>query len=364
MSEILAGWSGRAAQLYQGKTGRKRRIMLGLLSVLALLIIVVSFGLGQYAVSPLNVIRILGTRLIEWTAGLFGRDLVLSRSWEAAAETVVINIRLPRIILGVLVGAGLSVAGSTFQAIFRNPMVSPDVLGASSGAAFGAALAILLGWSSAGISSLAFTFGMLSIALVLGVVSRLRSNRLLGLILTGIMVSSLFSSALSLLKLVADPQNDLPAITYWLMGSLAGARLTDARFAAPLIIVAVFVIWLLRWQLNLLTLPDDEARSLGVNPSAARLVLIVAATLITAVCVAVSGMISWVGLVIPHFARLLLGSDHRLVVPGSLIIGAAFLPLVDNFARLLATSEIPLGILTAFIGAPFYIYLIWRGSRR
>ena len=194
--------------------------------------------------------------------------------------------------------------------------------------------------------------------------SRVKYNQTLGLVLAGMMISSLFTAAVSFLKLVADPNNTLPVITYWLMGSLASIRPKDLAFAAPGIIGGIIPIYLLRWKINVLTLGEEEARCIGVNTSAVRLAVVLCATLITSAAVSVSGLIGWVGLVIPHFARMLVGSDYRKMLPASLLLGASFLLVVDNFARLLATSEIPIGILTAFVGAPFFLWLILREGNK
>jgi iron complex transport system permease protein len=243
-------------------------------------------------------------------------------------------------------------------------MVSPDVLGASSGASFGAALAILAGFASTGITLISFVFGLLSIILVLFIASFVKANKLLSLVLTGIVVSSLFSAGLSLIKYTADPTNQLPAITYWLMGSLNSARMKSLVFAAAPILLGIVVILLLRWQLNLLALGEEAASTMGVRTRLIRTIMVVAATLITATCVSVSGVIGWIGLVVPHISRMMVGSDNRVSLPASALIGASFLLFVDNIARRATTAGIPLGILTAFIGAPFFVFLILREGRK
>ncbi len=328
---------------------------MGLFLLLALLlgIFFLSAALGKYPLSLRDILSLVWARLT-------GAEIQLPR----AATLAFWNIRMPRILLGLVVGAGLSLSGASFQAIFRNPLVSPDVLGASSGAGFGAALAILLGLGAFMISAFAFAFGMLSIVLVMLVARRARVERILGLILTGIIVSALFSALLSFLKYAADTQNQLPAITYWLMGSLNGTYQESYSIALLLISLGSATIILLAWPLNLLSMGDDAARSLGLEVPRLRLILLLAATLNTAAAVAVSGMIAWVGLVIPHFARLILGAEHRRMLPATALLGASFMLLVDDLSRLLAESEIPLGILTAFVGAPFFLYLICREGRR
>ena len=336
-----------------------KRALLGLgLALLGLFLL--SFSLGRYGVPPVTVVKILFTRLAE----LFLGKGALSRSWTEQMETVVINIRLPRILMACLVGCSLSAAGAAFQGVFHNPMASPDILGASSGAAFGAALAILLGASSRWITVSAFCFGLVTVGLVMLVARRAPGARLINLILAGIMLSSLFNAGTSYIKLVADPSNQLPQITYWLMGSLSGTRLSDVLLAFFPMAVGLLPLFLLRWQLNLLSLGESEARSLGVNTHRVRLVLLLSATLITAASVSFSGMIGWVGLVVPHLCRKLLGSDHRYLMPGSFLCGAAFLLLVDDVSRNLLAVEIPIGILTALIGAPFFLYLITRKEEK
>ena len=248
--------------------------------------------------------------------------------------------------------------------MFRNPMVSPDLLGASTGACFGAALAILLGASYAVITAGSFLFGLAAVGLtyLVGRLSRMRSN--LAMVLAGVMVGSLFSAGTSFIKLVADTNEQLPAITYWLMGALTAVRLDDLHFAMLPILLGLIPLFFLRWRLNLLTISEAEARSMGVNTKLLRLAVIVCATLATAASVSISGMIGWVGLVIPHICRLLVGQNTRFLLPCSLLLGASFLMLVDDLARCLTTSEIPLGILTALVGAPLFLYLIVKGGAR
>ena len=265
--------------------------------------------------------------------------------------------------MGTLIGAGLSCAGAAYQGIFQNPMVSPSVLGSSAGAGFGAALGLYFAQAESVVTILAFLFGIGAVLLVCVIGGQVKHNQVLGLVLAGMMVGSLFSSAVSFLKLVADTSNTLPAITYWLMGSLSGIRQTDMLFAAPLIIAGIIPIFLLRWKLNVLTLGEEEAHCIGVNTKRVRWSVILCATLITAAAVSVSGLIGWVGLVIPHLARMLVGNDYRKMLPASLLLGGSYMLIVDNVARLITTSEMPIGILTAFIGAPFFLYLIIREGK-
>lgn len=329
------------------------RVRLAAMVVLFAVCFFGSFMLGRYPIEPWTLIRVLASRVIPVTP-----------DWPSQVETVLFNVRLPRVLMAALIGAGLAAAGAAYQGIFKNPMVSPDVLGASSGAGFGAALGLFLSFSYQGVSFLAFVLGLSAVGAVCLISSRVKYNQTLGLVLAGMMISSLFTAAVSFLKLVADPNNTLPVITYWLMGSLASIRPKDLAFAAPWIIGGIIPIYLLRWKINVLTLGEEEARCIGVNTSAVRLAVVLCATLITSAAVSVSGLIGWVGLVIPHFARMLVGSDYRKMLPASLLLGASFLLVVDNFARLLATSEIPIGILTAFVGAPFFLWLILREGNK
>ena len=339
----------------QGR-GRRTAVLLGAGSVL-LALFFVSLTLGRYPVPLFDVIRILRHRFLM----LFGISTPVT--WTTYMENAVVNVRLPRIVMAMLVGCSLSAAGATFQGVFRNPMASPDILGASNGAAFGAALAILLGLPTHVITVFAFVGSILTVALVFAIARFAPGLRVVNLILAGIMVGSLFSAGTSYLKLVADPSNQLPAITYWLLGSLSGTRLSAIPTALIPMTVGLVPLLLLRWRLNLLTLGDSEAKALGVNTDLLRTVLILCATLVTAAAIAVSGVIGWVGLVIPHLSRKLIGSDHRGLLPCSMLIGSAFLLLVDDVSRNLLAVEIPLGILTAVIGAPFFIYLLLRKEK-
>lgn len=318
-----------------------------------LALFLLSFVVGRYGVPLGQVVRILLSGVLP-----------LEQTWTDNMAIAVLNVRLPRILLACLVGCGLSAAGTGYQTVFQNPMAAPDILGASSGACFGAALAILTGQSAVMITVFAFLASLLSVALVYLVGNHTRGNRVVNLLLAGIMVGSLFSACTSYIKLVADPTNQLPQITYWLMGSLSGTRMGTAKFAAVCMAVGLVPLLLLRWRINLLTLSPDEARAMGVHTDRLRLAVILSSTVLTAAAVSVSGMIGWVGLVIPHLSRRIVGSDCRRLMPMSCLFGAAFLLLVDNMARCLTATEIPIGILTAFVGAPFFIYLMVRGGDR
>lgn len=339
----------------------KKRVRVGCLGLFAVFFIVfsLSFLVGRYPVNPLIALKILLSKFLSFISfGAFSLS-----GWTSAEEAVVVNIRFPRIASASLIGAALSVSGASYQGIFRNPMVSPDLLGASTGAGFGAALAILFGGGYFAITLSSFSFGLVAVFLALIVAGKSRIDSTLSLVLAGVMISSLFSSGTSLIKLMADTQEQLPAITYWLMGSLSSVKMKDLAFAFFPITIGLIPILLLRWRINLLTLNDDEARSMGIEVGKLRLIVILSATLVTAGSVAISGMIGWVGLVIPHFSRLIYGDDYSITLPSSALLGATFLLLVDDLARIVSSAEIPLGILTSFVGAPVFLFLIVRGGR-
>ncbi len=324
------------------------------LMVLIIAFVVVFFGsfmLGQYAIMPDELIRIICSRFMD-----------IPQTWPDAAENVVFQIRLPRVCAAALIGASLSVAGVSYQGMFQNPMVSPGVLGASSGAGCGAAIAIVLGLSYYSISFMAFVFGLGAVFIAYGISRASRINPMLAMILAGMLISSLFGSITSFIKLIADTDSQLPAITYWLMGSLVSIEPRDVEFAIIPILIGMIPLVLLRWRINLLTVGEEEALSMGIDTSRLRFLVIVCATLLTSISVAISGVIGWIGLVIPHFCRMIYGYDYRRLIPTNMLFGATFLMVVDNVARLATTAEIPIGILTSFIGAPVFVYLILTGG--
>ena len=339
-------------ELSPEQTAARRRATLAGFFLLLVAAILLSFTLGRYPVPMKELLGILWHKF----AGLFGVETEVF--WTEQMNSAVWNIRLPRVLLSVLVGASLAAAGASYQGVFQNPMASPDVLGASAGAGFGAALAILMGLSNLSITLCAFAMSLVTVALVFWVSRHAKGDRVLGLVLAGIMVSSLFSSGTSFIKLVADPTNKLPQITYWLMGSLSGAQWKNVFLAIIPMTLGLVPLLLLRWRINVITMGDDEARAMGVNAHKIRIAVILCSTLVTASAVAVSGMIGWVGLVIPHMMRRVVGSDYRYLMPGSILGGGVFLLVVDNVSRNAFTSGIPIGILTAFIGAPFFLWLI------
>ena len=328
---------------------RSRVVVLGLVTVV---VAIVSLGIGRYYIGPMGIVKVL-------LQGISGRYYGMDKN----AMAVVLHIRLPRIAASMLLGAGLAISGQTFQMVFRNPLVSPDVLGTSSAASFGASLALLLGLSALMVSITAFIAGIAALILIYTIASKTRREQTLSLILVGMVVSSLFSASTSFVKLIADPNNVLPAITYFLMGSLSGVGSGDLALVGFPVLVSIVVLLVLSWKINLLSLSEDEARSIGVNTRLVRAVAIVCATVITASSVAVAGNIGWVGLIIPHISRMLVSNDARYSFPSSVFFGASFLTVVDCVSRAASTIEIPIGILTAFIGAPFFLYLLFREVR-
>lgn len=316
-------------------------------------VVLVAFASGKYPVTPLELLRTLGA----W-AGL--ADPVSDH-----ASTVVWNIRLPRIAAGIMVGAVLSAAGAAYQAMFRNPLVSPDILGVSAGAGLGAAAAIFIGLPTVFVQGLAFAGGLVAVSIVYAVSGLVRRHDpVLVLVLAGVTVGALLGAGISLLKILADPYSELPAITFWLLGGLNAVMGNDLLAVLPAILLGLAPLALLRWRINLLSLSDQEALALGVNVTRLRLILIAAATLGTAAAVSLSGIIGWIGLVVPHMARLMVGPEFSRLLPASLILGAGFLVATDTLARTLAPIELPLGILTAAIGAPFFLFLLASSGRR
>ncbi|MBO4835427.1 MAG: iron ABC transporter permease [Lachnospiraceae bacterium] len=317
--------------------------------------VLVSVVLGRYSLSLGEFFKVVWSKL-PFTN--------VTQTWPPSAENVLFQIRLPRIACAILIGAALSLAGICYQGMFRNPMVSPDILGASTGAGFGAALAILLGAGYFVISATSFVFGLGAVLLAY-VVSRFsKTNETVAMILAGMIISALFSAGTSYIKLVADTQDQLPAITYWLMGSLSSIKPKDLLFILIPIAVGMIPLFILRWRLNLLTVEEETSKSLGINITVLRAIVIVCATLLTSASVSVSGMIGWVGLVIPHFCRIIFGYDYRRLIPATALFGATFLLVVDDIARLATTGEIPLGILTSFVGCPLFLYLLLTGGGR
>src|SRR5436309_4724057 len=327
-----------------------RRFLPGLLIALGVLALglLVAFTVGRYPVTLAELIEVLVSRLMGRAAAV-----------PPAVENVVLLVRGPRVVAAALVGAALAVAGTAFQGLFRNPLVSPDILGASSGAALGAVLGIYFSLGVIGIEGLAFVGGLVAVAAVYVIGSLLQSrDPVLVLVLTGVVVGALLGAGVGLVKYLADPYNQRPAMTFWLLGSLAATTLADLAPLAGPVALGTAVIVALRWRMNVMSLPEEEARALGVATGPLRIAIVGAATLVTSASVATSGVIGWVGLVVPHLARALVGPDFPRLLPTAALLGGGYVLLIDTLARTMAPVEIPLGILTAIIGTPFFIWLL------
>jgi iron complex transport system permease protein len=310
--------------------------------------LVVAFTIGRYPVSLAELLDVLWSRAL-------GR----APSAPAAVENVVLLVRGPRVMAALLVGSALAVAGTAFQGLFRNPLVSPDILGASSGAALGAVIGIFFSLGVLGIELLAFAGGLAAVAAVYVIGSMLRSrDPILVLVLAGVVIGSLLGAGVGLVKYLADPYNQLPAMTFWLLGSLAATSVSDLLPLLGPIAIGTVVLVALRWRMNVMSLPEEEARALGVSTGPLRIAIVAAATLVTSASVATAGIIGWIGLVVPHLARALVGPDFPKLLPASALLGGGFLLFIDTLARTAAPVEIPLGILTAVIGTPFFIWLL------
>jgi iron complex transport system permease protein len=320
------------------------------LTVILLAIMLLSFTIGRYSVPFNDLLRYLFTG--EYT--------------DDNLPLLIMQIRLPRILMAVIVGGALAIAGTAYQGLFRNPMVSPDILGVSSGAGFGAALAITCSASLPLIQLSAFAAGLtaVSISLLCSKLMALRHDRILTLVLSGMVISALFSALIALLKYIADSESKLPEITFWLMGNLSSVSMKEVSVVAPVIIVSLIPLFLNSWKMNVLSFGDDEAKSMGVNIHSLRLVIICSASLLTASVVAVTGIIGWVGLIIPHLARFIVGPEHKRLLPAAFLTGASFLLLVDDLARSISALEIPLGVITSLIGAPVFLFALTNRKKQ
>lgn len=327
----------------------KSKMIKLLLIMLPIIFGLISIGVGRYEVDFIVQLKILASQVFP-----------IEQTWSAMEESVVMNIRLPRILLAMLIGGGLSIAGAAFQGMFANPLVSPDILGVSAGAGFGASIGILLFGTGFTMQMFSLVVGMAAIGFTFLVGGVKRDMPIYMLVLAGVVTSALFQALISLVKFLADPEEKLPSITYWLMGSLGTASYSDLLIGGPLILIGAAILYVLRWRLNILSLSDEEAKSLGISVTKMKWLVILGATLITSASVAIAGIIGWVGLIIPHIARMIVGSNNQYVLPASLSIGATYLLIIDNLARSLTSAEIPLSILTAIVGAPFFAYLLRR----
>jgi iron complex transport system permease protein len=326
-------------------------------TLIALMVLVagfaVAFLMGRFPVSAADIVSVLGSKLTGTASGV-----------PPAVEAVILQVRGPRVLAAFLVGAALAIAGTAFQGLFRNPLVSPDILGASSGAALGAVLGIYFSLGVLAIQVFAFVGGLVAVVAVYLIGSAIRTrDPVLVLVLAGVVIGALLGAGVGLVKYLADPYNQLPAMTFWLLGSLAAANVSDlAPLLGPVLIGGVVLI-LLRHRMNVMSLPEEEARALGVPTGPLRVAIVAAATLVTSASVATAGIIGWVGLVVPHLARSLVGPDFARLVPVAAMLGGGFLLFIDTLARTMAQIEVPLGILTAVVGTPFFIWLLASVSK-
>jgi iron complex transport system permease protein len=330
----------------EAKTRRRYFLLLTGMFIIMVCALFFSFFIGYYPLTPVEVVKAFAVRFG------YGGDVI------PQAVTIFWKIRLPRILSAVLIGASLSVAGSVYQGMFRNPLVSPEILGVSSGASLGAAIAIYIGLPNLLIQASAFAGGISAVALSYLISRKSAHSQILSLVLTGSMVMALCNAGVTMIKYIADPNNVLQQLTFWLMGSLTKTNMTSLGWSAGPMIAGLLIIFVLRWRINLLTLDDEEAKSLGVNIGRTRLIFIVSSTLLSAAAVCLGGLIGWVGLMMPHMGRALVGPDYKRLVPACAILGASFLMLMDDVARTLLSLELPLGVVTSVIGAPFFVYLI------
>ena len=321
---------------------RKYRVCMITGCIATLFLALIALCLGQYTIALQDVIKVLTLQKVDL----------------ANAETVIFNIRIPRILVSLIVGSGLAAAGASFQALFSNPLATPDTLGCANGASFGAALGILLGLNALGIQISALIFGILALVFVFVFTRYRHANQIMMIILGGMVVSSLFSALVSLIKYVADPNDVLPVITFWLMGSFSNSTVRSLYTGVPMIVLGMVVLYLMRYRMNALSLKEEEAASLGINVRQNRMIVIVASSLITASVVSMCGVVGWVGLLIPHISRMLFGNNHTKVIPGCIVFGALFMLIIDTIARCMYQAEIPVSILTAIIGAPVFLLLL------
>lgn len=326
---------------------KNHRTVLFWLLVILVGLTVLAIGLGRYFISPADVVKIL-----------FSKIAPVAQTWEAQAEGVIFTLRLPRILAALLVGMALSLSGAAYQGVFKNPLVAPDMLGVSAGACVGASAAILLHLGQLGVQAVAFLGGILAVLLATAIPRFIKNQSMMTLVLAGVIVSGVMNSVLGLLKYLADPDTELAEITHWQLGSLSSSVWRDILYVGPPILIAAVILLVIRWRINILSLGENEAKSLGTDVRRSRSVIIICATILTASAVCISGTIGWVGLVIPHFGRMLVGPDNRKLIPVSAALGAIFLLLIDTTARNITSAELPLSILTGLVGAPFYFYLL------
>lgn len=355
-------------RLFQKEYSRnKNRSRVAFTVIIGLLILafIVSFGIGRYDISPGEVISSVWSGIkhgVWWLLDHIGIHNTEPEFMTGAHDTVIWLVRMPRIAAAILVGAALSVSGATYQGLFRNPMVSPDILGASAGASVGACFMMLMNQNAIMISLGAFVMGIFAVALsyFLSKAIGRGTNMILLLVLCGMTVNTLFQAFVSIIKYLADTESQLPEMTYWLMGSIAKVSYKDLAFFLIPFLIGIIPIIALKWRLNVLSFGEDEAKAMGVNVSSVRVICIICATLLTAAVVSVAGTIGWVGLMIPHLVRFLTGPNNKVLIPMSLFTGALFMLVIDDFCRALLAYEIPLGVLTSLLGAPFFIFILFK----
>lgn len=325
------------------------KISFGVIIVFGIFCIFLCLGIGRYTFDIASVL-----------SSIF--DIASGNEIDRKLEIVIFNIRLPRVILALLVGASLAISGAAFQSLFSNPLATPDILGVSSGASFGAVLAILLSLNVFLLQIVAMLFGLIALGITYRISSFKDRNSIIMIILGGIVVGAIFSALVSLVKYTADSEEVLPVITFWLLGSLSSAKFDSILVSLPFMFIGICIIYIYRWRLNIITLNEDEARSLGVNLKQMRLIVMISATAVTASSVAMCGQVGWIGLLVPHICRMLFGSNNIYVIPSSIVIGAIFMLLIDTAARSISNAEIPISILTALIGAPLFIFLLRKSK--
>ena len=334
--------------------GKKSRRVLSILLIILVIATFISVCLGRYPIS------------FEEMVGMF-KDKLFGISNGSNSEIIMWQVRIPRITVAILIGVCLSLSGAAYQGVFRNPMVSPDILGASAGAGFGAAFGLLIGVSNFSVQIIAFVSGSIAVLIAWWLNHMMggfeTSDRIM-LILSGIITGALFQALISIVKYVADPFDTMPSIAFWLMGGLNYVTESDVIFILVPLILGGIPLLLIRWRLNLMAFDSDEARALGVNINRYRMFVIICSTLMTAACVAVGGMIGWVGLIVPHFARIVVGPDYKYMLPVSAVFGGLFMLIADDIARCMFSQEIPIGILTALVGAPVFAVLLIRMRKR
>lgn len=333
-------------------SNNKKYVWIIILIIILFFVSIYSFIAGNYNISAINIFSIIVEKM-------FNISIIDTSNMD---KVIIWDIRLPRIIMAILAGIALSSAGAAYQGCFRNPLVEPFILGVSAGAAFGAALGILFPQVFIAVQISAFIFSMVAVSLSYFLAKYKNEVPAIGLVLSGVIVGSIFGALVSILKYISEDAQ-LREITFWMMGGLYYSTWNDIPINFVIIVTSFIVIWVFAWKLNILSMGDYEAKSLGVNPEKYKVLFIVIATLMTSVCVSTVGIITWVGLMMPHAARLIVGPDNRFVIPVSAIMGAIYLIFCDTLSRTISSAEIPIGIITSIIGAPFLLWLLRTKSK-